>query len=468
MPEVSSRTYPFWFVRIGLYGCSGVVQFFIIYFTWKMGLELTRSNHVLNYISQPAFMIIGIGLSALFNATLIRLIAHIISMAHTIAATIAALELEYEGSLTGYAWKQMSLYFQELSSSSFISIKSVEKFSSLKNAILFKDIMPLFAEPKNFAIKCAKNYVVKDVQGVLSMVDEIIVSYVWFTTMMYFELSKEANDAKNTRKFTTRVARQARFMLEGVLFLLRVFPKLMLANLGMMVVYFLVTLIIVLGFFYAVWAYIGFSLWILPIIFLTWRLVVDIVNNTLIYSMRVDHTITTFYDSIHGLDAVGIDDLVALVQKIPSLTNIAKKSKLPQFKDLADVEPSVEDSGGLVDIGDMKKSLIDSVNNAAGMFMVKETDILKIGEEVPSDEDGQVEGVEEENSEAEQSVEDTPVEGVEESAVEEPASEGRDDEEVMEGLPEEGGSVLNVEIGTVSFPEVQTREAPDGEYNDLF
>lgn len=375
MFRIIGKTFPFILLRILFYILSALAQYYILVLVYKLGVSITNFNPLLNTIIQPALIIIGVGLGFFILNWISRPVLHILSLGHVIAATAVTLDLDIDTSIFRYSINQLSKCFISMSVSSIVSLKSISILKDFKDSILNNDIMPKFRISENKIIKFAIKIITNDIKSLIEMVDELIVSYVWFATLLYSSFSDDEH--KNTIK--VQVKNQAKFMLEAICYVIKTFPFLLVDNISYSIFYYSLNFIVYIGIYLIVFANIGFNLWVFALSFILIRVIKAVVWDTLIYSFRVCATIFSFYQHMHKFEKSDLIELNSLITKIPSLLVIAKKTKIEELTNIQ-VNKNDKSTSSLLDFDNLTIAIKRKVNDIAKCFMINEVDILDVND----------------------------------------------------------------------------------------
>lgn len=386
MFKVWTRTLSCTIIQVLTYILSTCTQIILIWFIYKTGVQLaSKSIPNAHIIIGPGLLMIGLGIGVLFHRLVFIPIIFIESLSHVIAITsvVTGLPQELPGSRTLYSFSQMRKYFFGLTASTVITKTTLKLFTKFKDIILEKDIIPHFQQAKHPIIKFVSKICINSIKSLLDLIDELLVSYVWLGTYLYVEYSD--NPKTGSKEI---IKQQARYILECIALFVKVFPSLLANNFAYDILFHIIATVLTIGTFVVLYHLIGFSFWIFIILFLFYRLVKDIIYNSIIYNLRCCSVVTTFYVA---LDKLRIDNnmpsaeiLHDLVSKIPSLIPIAKKTKDDIFNDLISQKSNdaqSEENGGIVDFNPLEDVLKKYVNDVAKCFMISEHDILKTSKE---------------------------------------------------------------------------------------
>jgi len=387
------KTLPFLLMRIGIFFLSGSLIFGIALLCRNLGLQLTQNVPLLHWVSQPAFLIIGVGIGIALHTYILSFVIHMLSLVHVIATTTVLLNVPYQGSLIGFAFSQTKKNFLQVTSASVLTIKGVAALKKFKDTLIEKDILTLFNEPDTTIQKSIFNLTKYNINCSLETIDEVIVSYTWLATYLYDmganepdELDDEGNqilEGKRKKKpsIKTRIKNQAKFMLNGLAFYTRVLPKMLIWGFFQMAVVEVFSIIISVIVWVLVFSIMGINLISITLVLLTGRLILQLVDLVILKTIRVDITLLTYYTELSKLDNVTPEMVSMLVTKIPPLASIAKKTGLAEFKDIQIPDKSEGDVdgclGGLISQDEMREALRSAINETCKVFQVDEHDILK-------------------------------------------------------------------------------------------
>jgi hypothetical protein len=357
-----------------------VISLFIGYIgflsIWQFGNMYLGFSGIMLFLSKYMYYIISLGLYILLYKIVVGPVIKIIQLYQIVTVTAVLFEFKERKLLesSNYWWfsfGQVNKNFINVVSSSVISSSSVKALSKLKDAVIKNDIAANFQKSFSGFVKMTVEFLIKGIASLLDMLDEIVVSYVWLAIFMY----KKSPGVKQPKK--RMLKQQARFMLEAVMFYIRVFPKLLIRNLMCDVGFSVINLFLVIVLDVLIISLTG-SYWLIIVEVFLYKFMYAFLYDTIIHSFRVCSVVVNFYEILKDLKPVSENDLVEFIKKTPVLGVIAKRAKLSNFDGGNSGDEAAESSSGLININDMKSALIEQVNEYAKSFMLDEHDILNI------------------------------------------------------------------------------------------
>jgi hypothetical protein len=397
MLKLPFRTFPFLLIRMGIFLLSGAISVGLVLLARAVLWNLTADYRLLQIITQPMALIIGLGAGAFIHRYVIRWIVKLWELVHVIATTTVLLDIRYKSTLIGFAMSEVRKNFLQVTSAAVLSSKGVKGLQKLKKALLENDVVPIFNQPESRIGGTIYSLVIYNIRMSLDTLDDIVTSYTWFATYLYDMAAQEpdeVNDAgeeippekrKRKRKppLTSRMKNQAIFMLEGLVLYIRVMPKMLVWGFAQMLVIELIAFLISAAKWVSVIFLVGMSWTNFAILFVGSRVIFQILHSCVTRSLQTDLALHRYYTEMMKLESVTPDMVQALVQKVPILGGIAKKTGLPEYKDIA--TPTKEElegedvsglGGGLVSPDDLRDTLRDMINDTAKIFQVNEENLL--------------------------------------------------------------------------------------------
>ena len=349
----------------------------------------------------PMGYIIGLALGALILKYVFGFIHYYFKLANIIHLTVLILfgvdksqknlpkELREKLSV-GYALSQAATNFKSLALNDFTTRGIVMALKALKNAILNIDLMSRFKEPKSTVVKFVKSVTESALGNVINMTDEMIVSYTWFAYDVYLQDMKSRGKEPTLKQ---ELKNRATFMLEGLTFIIRTFPSLLVNSLVIEVGFIIVANAIAIGLIVLTMFFVGFNFAFIFIAIILYRTIIQLIYYTIIESFRLTFYLYSFYSEMDDLEPFDITDSIAnLVGKVPLLKSLVKQSGLK-------VEPTGMEGDHILE-GDMDKILVDNVKEVANAFNLNTNEILK--PEEPKSEEEEEEAKPEEQAESEE------------------------------------------------------------------
>jgi hypothetical protein len=366
------RTLPFILIRILLCLADAAVTI------W---LTLSFKDFFMNFMSgfvsglfliilTPMGYIIGLGISMVICYYVIGVIAYFFKLAHIIALTSYILDYNPSRlSTTLYAISEARQNFIPMVASYITTKTVIHALRDLKDTIMEFDIMARFKEPKSAIVKFDQRICTSGVRNVVDVADEITMSYTWFTNDLY-KRSDKYKSSKKGKSLGAMTKVQAKHMLEGLVFLLRTFPYLMMTSLLYETTFIVLNVLftVILMIFIVKW--LGFSLMTCAIIFITYRAVMQIFSYTIISSLRNAAYLHAYYGELAELEPFDLKESVTgLLSKVPGLSGLAKltgeKIDITRGKGSS---PILEE-----DIGEVLKK---SIKDTARSFNLNESDLI--------------------------------------------------------------------------------------------
>ena len=404
---------------------------------------------------------IALGLGSAYRLTVVRFVDYLLQLAHTIAVTVIVLDQSYKGTLTGYAWKEATSNLIGNTATSIITVKGVKVVKTVKNALLEKTILNHLNDPGGFGVgNSFFKFIVYNINMALDSMDEVLVSYTWFTQEMY-RRHWEIENPKKKISVKTKVKNQAKFFLEGAALYIRVLPKMLVNNtLYLVAIEVLIFLTLAVSVILTTISF-GFGWWNILFMFVTTRLLLISVNSIIVPTLRVNIAIFQFYNQVSKLETTSPEFIKELVGKLPPLAWVAKQTGDPEFKDtqvtLAEADNPENCASDIVNWADCEAALRELVNDSAKIFQVHEKDIL---ESAGGNKDAVPSGVEE------VSLEEIPLDYT--SSTEEVPNEELELAEVYENMEEVAvgkykGDLFNLKIPPENIPSSVIKKVDFGD-----
>lgn len=294
------------------------------------------------FFVHPMLYILGFTAGVVVVKYPIRYIKYYLKVAQIIFITTLILDYKpYKGSR--YLFSLGQAYNTMISSiATDFSVRQVIKvFSALRDSIMKADIFQRFLNPKSSLIKIVTSMTSTGVKNTMSQVDEIILSYTWFTYSLY-----ERNMARQGKKITVKngLKNRALFFLEGITFTVRVLPHLLVNSLvfefGFVVLANTVVFLSMTTFIYFT-SFTWLKLFFMIVLFKTF---VNLFYYVFIDSFRLIIYINVFYKTLEEMEPFNMDEaLSGLLGKVPVLKKLVKKSGKK-------VEPSGQEGESIMDI----------------------------------------------------------------------------------------------------------------------
>jgi len=324
---------------------------------------------------------IALGLGAAYSRTVVRFFDFLLRLAHTIAVTVVVLDQPYKGTLTGYAWKEATRNLIGNTATSMVTIKGVKLVKTLKTALLEKTILNHLNDPGGFSLGHSLfKFIVYNINMALDSMDEVLVSYTWFTQEL-FRRHWEMENPKKKISIKTRVKNQAKYFLEGTALYIRVLPRMLVNNTLYIVAIEIFIFLTLAATVILTTISLGFGWWNILFMFITTRLILIAVNWVIVPSLRVNVAIWQFYNQVSKLETTTPDFIRGLVGKLPPLAWVAKQTGDPEYKDekvtLTEADNPETCAGDIVDWAECEEALRGLVNDTAKIFQVHEKDILE-------------------------------------------------------------------------------------------
>lgn len=294
------------------------------------------------YFLNPMFYIIGFTLGVVVIKYPIAYIKYYLKLSQIVFITTLILDYKpFKGSRYLYSLSQG--YSTMVSSiATDLSVKQVIKvFNALRESIMKADVFQKFLNPKSTIVKIVSSMTSAGVKNTISQVDEIIMSYSWFTYSLY---SKDAEN--NGRKISIKnsLKNRALFFLEGVAFTVRALPHLfmnsLLFELGFVILANSVVAISITTFI----ALSGFTWLKLFLCLALFRLMVKLFYYVFIDSFRLIIYLNIFYRTLDEMEPFNVDEILSsLLGKVPVLKKLVKKSGKK-------IEPAVEGDDSILNV----------------------------------------------------------------------------------------------------------------------
>jgi len=354
------------------------VAIFILGVLFLRNLFIQWNMHVITHLMTIP---IALGLGAAYRITVVRFVDYLLQLAHTIAVTVVVLEQPYRGTLMGYAWKEATRNLIGNTATSVITIKGVKVVKTIKNALLQKTIFNHLNDPGGLGPGHSLfKFIVYNINMALDSMDEVLVSYTWFTQEMY-RRHWEIDNPKKKISVKIRVKNQAKFFLEGTALYIRVLPKMLVNNtLYLVAIEILIFLALVVSVTLTTISF-GFGWWNILFMFVTTRLLLLAVNQIIVPTLRVNVAIYQFYNQVSKLETTAPEFIKELVGKLPPLAWIAKQTGDPDYSDtrmnLNEVDNVDICASDIVPWADCESALRDLVNDTAKVFQVHEKNVLE-------------------------------------------------------------------------------------------
>lgn len=372
------KTLPFILIRVLL--CLADVAVTI----W---ITLTFKEFFMNFMSgmvsglfltmlTPMGYIIGLGISMVVCYYIIGVIAYFFKIAHIIALTSYILDYNPSRmSTTVYAISEARKTFIPMVVS-YVTTKTVlHALNDLKDTIMEFDIMARFKEPKNTVVKFVKRLCTSGIRNVLDVADEISISYTWFTNDLY-KRSDNYKRSKKAKSLVTVSKVQAKHMLESLVFLMRVFPYLLMTSLIYETTFIVLNVVFTVLLAVVIVKMLGLSLLTCVIVFISYRAVMQVFSYTVISSLRNAAYLHAFYGELSEIEPFDLKESIAgLIAKVPGLSGLAKLTgeKIDVTRGTGS-SPIIEE-----DIGE---ALRKSIRDTAKSFNLNESDLIITGGEV--------------------------------------------------------------------------------------
>lgn len=321
-------------------------------------------------ILTPMGYLIGLGISMVICYYVIGVIVYFFKLAHIIALTSYILDYNPSRmSTTLYAINEARQNFIPMVASYVTTKTIIHALTDLKDTIMEFDIMARFKEPKSTIVKFVKKLCTSGIRNVIDVADEITISYTWFTNDLY-KRSDKYKKSKDGKSLGAMTKVQAKHMLEGLVFLLRTFPYLMMTSLLYETTFIVFNVVFTVALMFFIVKWLGFSLMTCAIIFVTYRTAMQIFSYTVISSLRNAAYLHAYYGELAELEPFDLKESVAgLLSKVPGLSGLAKltgeKVDVTRGKGSS---PILEE-----DIGEVLKK---SIRDTARSFNLNESDLI--------------------------------------------------------------------------------------------
>lgn len=365
-----SRSIPFLLIRTVLVLAEGATLYFGSVYV-QAWFELFISGYVDGFfltVVSPMGYIIGLALGALVVKYVLGLIQYYFKLAHIIFLTTLILQYKpFKGSRFFYSLIEATVNFASLALNDFTTRTVVKALGALKDAILSTDLLSKFRDPKLLIVKFVKNICVTGLTNVINMTDEIIVSYTWFTNDLY--LAERARQGQGAPNVKDKIKNKALFMLEGMVFTVRVLPQLLINSLLFEVAFILLANIATIAIIISLAGYIGFSFFFFVCAFILYRTLIRLFYYVVIESLRLTVYLHSFYSEVNELEPFNINDTLAeLLGKIPLLGPLVQNSG-------QEIEPSSSGASNILE-GDLNQMIRDNVTQVASSFNLNPSEII--------------------------------------------------------------------------------------------
>ena len=365
-----SFSLPFLILRISLICCEGLLLWFSAVYVHKLFLDYMSNlvGGLFAIVVSPMGYLIGLALGAVVVKYVLGLIQYYFKLAHIVYLTMFILQYKpYKGSRYGHAFREAGTNFTSLALNDFTTRSIVSALKALKTAILDNDLMSKFKDPELSSVKFVKSLCTTALGNVINMTDELIVSYTWFTYDLYL-----ANCKKNKKEPTTKqmLRNRATFMLEGITFIVRVFPQLLVSSAVIEVGFIIIANVVTIGVILLVLSYVGFSFMFIILAIILYRTLIQIFYYTIVESLRLTFYLHSFYSELEELEPFDIkESLSSLLGKVPLLKSLVKQSGQK-------IEASGSEGGPILE-GDINTILQDNIKEVAQAFNLETDDLLK-------------------------------------------------------------------------------------------
>ena len=351
----------------------------------------------------PMGYIIGLAISAIIVKYPMRLIQYYFKLSHIVYLTIIINNIQqYRKTAYLSSFSQAASNFTSLALNDLTTRSIVKVLKALKTAILNNDFMSRFTEPKTSLVRLIKSLCSTALGNVINMTDEMVVSYTWLTYDMYLFNCKQKKKEPSIKQ---QLKVRASYMLESLVFIVRVFPKLLISSIFIEVGFLILSNIIASIIIFLVVTFSGFSLWIIFFCIVLYRTCIQVIYYTLIESLRLTFYLYSFYSELSELEPLNIRDGIAdLLGKVPLLKSLVKKSGKK-------IEPTGSEGTPILE-GDINSILVDNVKEVAKAFNLNPEDIIENKKEnkheVQEEKDVELEEVKEETEQEQEEDEKVP------------------------------------------------------------
>lgn len=361
---------PFLLLRILVVLAEAATLYFGSLFVYGLFVDYmsTRVPSLFLTFISPMGLLIGLALSTLVVKFGWGFLQYYIKLAHIIYLTLAILEYKpYRGSRFAFALGEAFSNFNTLALNDLTTRTVIKALKALKDAIVKTDLVSKFKDTNNSFIRFFKSICTTALSNVINMTDEIIVSYTWFTNSLF--MAERARKNKGELKLKEKIKTQTTFMLEGMVFTVRVLPKLMVNSLVFEVAFLFLAHAVTVGLIILFIMYYGFSWLMIFYILIAFRTLIQIFYHAVVESLRLNVYLYSFYSEVNELEPFDIlETMGSIVGKVPMLGALVKKSGLK-------IEPSGAEGSNILD-GDFNQILKDNIAEAASAFNLNTNDIL--------------------------------------------------------------------------------------------
>ena len=279
---------PFILLRVVLILLEGLTLYVSGYYgsAWILGYVGNYVDGLFLFMLTPMAWIIGLGIGAFIVKWLFGFFQYYVKLSQIIFLTCSILEYKpTKGSLVVFAFNEAIDNFVYLSINDFTTKTILKALGALKDAIMKNDIMSKFKDIDNTAYKLTKSMALTSLQNVINMTDEIIVSFTWLAHSMY--KSDRKRQKKKMPGVKTRTKNQAKFILEGLTYLVRVFPKLLINSVAFEIFVFILANISIIVIIFFIIGISEFSFGLLFFMLVFYRTLLHIFYYCFVHSFRL-------------------------------------------------------------------------------------------------------------------------------------------------------------------------------------
>lgn len=361
------HSFPFYIIRILIVTCEALTLAFGAYMLHGVVMDIASRyvDSLFLTMLNPMGWIIGLAISAFVVKYPFGLIKYYIKIAHIIYMTM--ITLEYKPSLIG-SFGQAYRNFSWLFINDIATKGIVQALRALKDAILNVEILQKFKAPDSSLLKFVTSLCTNGLNHIIDMTDELIISYTWFTNdMLLASLERRGKDKPSTIK---AVKNQAKFILEGMAFLVRTLPQLLISTLIIEAAFLFLSNVLLISIIASVFYFSGYSFVLLLAGIFLYRMLLDLIYYALVEPIRIAVYIYAFYSELSELEPIDIkQEIASLIGKVPVIGALAKKAGMK-------VEP-VGNEGESLFNADFNGVIKDNVATVADAFNLNVDDLME-------------------------------------------------------------------------------------------